>query len=231
MRRARARPRRRGRTRGLGRGTVQPAAAHGARGWRPSRSSRARRPPAPTGATRRELGVEPGRAGAFSSVVGLLSRRRAAHGATRSGCRSARGRRRRRDAVGWLASPTRCIDGEQPVAGPVTGEHPPVRLAPWAAGASPTTSTCGLGDAEARDRAAPVGLVGVRRPLLARDLLAPRAPGGGSGGSRRCGRRGRRASLSRATTRCRRGCRTRRRPAVGAAALAAPATGSARRRR
>ena len=67
--------------------------------------------------------------------------------------------------VGLRARPTRCSDAnsQSPERSPVKTR--PVRLAPWAAGASPTTRTAGGGRPPARDRPAPVGLIGERRPL------------------------------------------------------------------
>ena len=71
-----------------------------------------------------------------------------------SGERAAR--RRRATDVGWLASPARCIarNSQSPLRSPVNTR--PVRLAPWAAGASPSTTIRRRRVAEARHRAAPV---------------------------------------------------------------------------
>ena len=90
-----------------------------------------------------------------------------------SGRRPAAGRRRRGPRSAWVASPTRCrlANSQSPLESPVKTR--PVRLPPWAAGASPTIRIRGVGGAPAGDRPAPVGLVGERRPLLARDVLAP----------------------------------------------------------
>ena len=49
----------------------------------------------------------------------------------------------------------------------------PVRLAPCAAGARPSTSTRGASVAEPGERPAPVGLILERGPLVQRHLLTP----------------------------------------------------------
>ena len=98
-----------------------------------------------------------------------------------SGCRPGAARRRRGPTVACAASPTRCrqANSQSPLRSPV--KIRPVRLPPLAAGASPTTSTRGVGVAPAGDRPAPVGLVGERGPLVAGDVLAPRhQPGAGA---------------------------------------------------
>ena len=74
---------------------------------------------------------------------------------------------------GWFAKPVRCSDAKRksPERSPVNTR--PVRLPPCAAGASPTSSSAGVGVAESRHRATPVLLVAERRPLLAGDRFPP----------------------------------------------------------
>ena len=71
----------------------------------------------------------------------------------------------RRSDVGWLANPARCIArySQSPDRSPVNMR--PVRLAPWAAGARPSTIDPRPQVAEARAPPAPSTLVAVRRPL------------------------------------------------------------------
>ena len=76
--------------------------------------------------------------------------------------------------VGWFAQPGRCRarNSQSPERSPVNTR--PVRLPPWAAGRQADHQQRGVGIAEAGHRPAPVVPVAERRPLLARDLLAPR---------------------------------------------------------
>jgi hypothetical protein len=69
--------------------------------------------------------------------------------------------------VGWVQS------GEQEVARAVAGEHAPGAVRAVRRGRQAEDQDPGGGIAEARDRAPPVLLAGERRPLLARDALAP----------------------------------------------------------
>jgi hypothetical protein len=74
---------------------------------------------------------------------------------------------------GWLASPARYIarNSQSPLRSPVNTR--PVRFAPCAAGREAEHDDARVGVAESRDRATPVVLVAVRRPLLDRHLLTP----------------------------------------------------------
>ena len=100
----------------------------------------------------------------------LVIRRRAPHrrGDVRAGQRQAIVRVVRRRLIREAGGVHRAIrkSPEPPAPSPVNTR--PVRLAPCAAGASPTTSTrCAI--AEAGDRSAPVGLVAKRGALRVRD--------------------------------------------------------------
>ena len=144
----------------------------------------------------RELGIEMIGAGGDLLWKRLVVRRRASH--------------RRDDVcvqqlqsivacvdVVRLAKPARCSAAirkspEPPVPSPVNTR--PVRFAPCAAGARPSRSSR-PGDRQSRARAFPSILVAIRRPLLARDVLAiaPQARAararhdrGGDAGQRRC---------------------------------------------
>ncbi len=117
--------------------------------------------------------------------------------------------------VGWLARPTRCSEAnsQSPDRSPVKTR--PVRLAPWAAGASPTIRMRGSVEPQPGIGSAPVRLPGVRRPLLARHLLAPARPAAGRPGTRRRARRPRPARRGRrAGPRRRRTARPERSPAA-----------------
>ena len=75
--------------------------------------------------------------------------------------------------IGEFANPARCIAAysTSPDRSPVKTR--PVRLAPFAAGARPTTISRGRCGTPARNRSAPIRLVGERPPLDMRRLLAP----------------------------------------------------------
>ena len=142
-------------------------------------SSSACQPNAPSTTTTRGRDQRPARGARNgphvrrSSGVGSL-----AGGAQRTGAvtrTSVRVRPSSRDVeVACDANPVRCIaaNRKSPERSPVNIR--PVRLAPCAAGARPTTSTARVRVAEARHRPRPVGLVAERGPLLDADELAPR---------------------------------------------------------
>ena len=104
---------------------------------------------------------------------GLVGGRRAAHGRRDPRVVQPRpsSRRDRRRLVGEARAVHR---GEQPVARAVAGEHAPGAVAAVRRGRQAEDEHARRRVAEARDRAAPVLLVGERGALLARDLLAPR---------------------------------------------------------
>ena len=112
------------RTPAAARGTACPAprrAGHSAVQPKPPSTTTARA----VGSRKRSSAASHGAQASRSAGVGLL-----AGGAQRTGQRDAQCRRSstavvRRDArSGWLARPTRCSDGEQPVAAAVAGEDP-----------------------------------------------------------------------------------------------------------
>ena len=100
----------------------------------------------------------------------------------RPSSRAASGRRRAR-RLGWFASPARCsaANSQSPERSPVNMR--PVRLAPWAAGASPSTSIRARRVAEAGDRPPPVLLRWNAARLTRRPPRATR-PAAGSAGRR-----------------------------------------------
>ena len=121
---------------------ARPRAARAGR--RPSRSCRAR-PPRASGPAAPAPPAGTGGSGRISTGVGLL-----AGGAQRSGrgdvgVHGARGRRPRERMSAWLAKPASCSarKSQSPLRSPVNMR--PVRLPPWAAGASPTSSTTAAG--------------------------------------------------------------------------------------
>ena len=149
-----------------------------------------------------------------------------------SGCRPARWPSPACVLVGWVASPARCsaANSQSPLRSPV--KMRPVRLPPCAAGASPTTSTRGIGVAPARDRPAPVRL-GRRRPAASRPrpARATRPAAGRPGRPRRAASSSASVGATAASRRRRRG-RARPawpaspgRPATRCRARTGPATG------
>ena len=158
--------------RGRGRGVRRGRRPRGTGRPRPTRTSRGRRPRAAraaAGTTSRSIqGAQVSR----SSGRGLVLRRGAAHGGDDPGAAQleavvevGRGR-----LVGQADAVQR---GEQPVAGAVTGEDPPGAVGAVGGRRQADDQHARVGGAPAGDRAAPVRLPGVRRPLLARHLLAP----------------------------------------------------------
>ena len=168
---------------------------------RPRRPARRRAPPAAAGrsptrsrrgrARRARRAAARPRARATSAAVRALVRRRQVRGRraahrgdhVRAAQRAAR-RRARPTPPGWR-SPARCsaANRKSPERSPV--KIRPVRLPPCAAGASPRISTRAAGSPKPGHRPAPVVLVAKRRPLLARDLLAPLDEAGAAAARRR----------------------------------------------
>ena len=86
---------------------------------------------------------------------------------------------------GWFDNPARHIapHSHSPDRSPVKTR--PVRLPPWAAGASPTTARAAPGVPEPGQGAPPVLLPGERGPWCASHLLSPSPPNAGRGGTLR----------------------------------------------
>ena len=124
--------------------------------------------------------------------------------------------------VGWSASPTRCSEAnsQSPERSPV--KIRPVRLPPFAAGASPTISTAAWSTPQPGIGPAPVGLAGVRRPLVARHVLAPARPAAGRPGTPRRRRRARRVGRGGQPAHVRRVARHRRAGRAGSSGQPVP---------
>ena len=157
--------------RGRGRGAGRPRSAR-----RRSAASQAKRAEADDHAdvgADVELGAGPGQAGvalagrADGSAAARTARRR------RSTGRAAAARRRRGADDGRAGEAGAVQRGEEEVARPVAGEHPAGAVRAVGGRRQAEQQHARVRVAEARQRAAPVGLAGEGRPLLARDPLAP----------------------------------------------------------
>ena len=232
---AAAPPPRRGRTSASAAARRAPAATSDAQGAVPAEGARARPRRARVGSTSRSSRRSQGAQVSRSAAVGLLS-----GGAQRTAA-TIRASDQPLPVAGvdgwsaWPARPARCsaAKSQSPDRSPV--KIRPVRLPPFAAGASPTTSTRGVGVAPAGDRPAPVGLVGERRPLVRGDVLPPAHQPRAGAADATPGRRARRGPPAASAPRPsvgvvrRPGCPA---PAPGRRASrcrAAPATGTAAR--
>ncbi len=102
----------------------------------------------------------------------LVGRRRAVHGRGDVGAGQPQAVVPRR--AGRLRGEARPVEGgEEPVTGPVPGEHPPGAVGAVRGGRQPDQHQRCLRVAEARDAATPVHLTGVGGPTGAGDLFAP----------------------------------------------------------
>ena len=168
--------------RGRGRGAGRPRSAR-----RRSAASQAKAPRQTTtrdvGAADVELGAGPGQAGVALVGRRRVRRRRAAHGGADPQRRAAAARRRAWRETGWLAKPVRCSAANEEVARAVAGEHPAGAVGAVRGRRQAEQQHARVRVAEARQRAAPVGLAGEGRALLRARPARARRRGAGSAGS------------------------------------------------